>query len=198
MFTGIIQCLGKMVALNKKAFPELIVDMDPPRQIQIGDSVAVNGACLTVVKINNGGYTFNLSRETLGLSHFSDLTRQSMVNVELPLTLNDLVGGHLVSGHLDGTARTRGINRSPERLEFAFTFSRREWRPFLVYKGSVALNGISLTLSRVGESSFSVEVIPHTLESTNLKFLKVGDRVNLELDLVGKYIYNQRFKTGEK
>jgi riboflavin synthase len=198
MFTGIVQSLGKLVALNKKASPELIVDTKLERDIRIGDSVAVNGACLTVVKIKNSEYTFNLSRETLALSHFGDLVRGSVVNIELPLSLNDLVSGHLVSGHLDGTVRARSLGRSPEHSAFAFTFSRREWRPFLVLKGSVALNGISLTLAEVRDSSFSVEIIPHTLETTNLRFLKVGDRVNLELDLIGKYIYNQRYLMGKK
>ena len=198
MFTGIIQTMGKLVALNKKAFPEVIIDMKLPREIQIGDSVAVNGACLTVVKRNREKYTFNLSRETLALSHFSDLVRGSVVNIELPLSLNDLISGHLVSGHLDGTVRTRSISRSPEHSMFSFTFSRSEWRPFLIYKGSVALNGISLTLSETRDSFFSVEIIPQTLETTNLKFLKIGDRVNLELDLIGKYIYNQSFKASKK
>ena len=198
MFTGIIQSTGKLISLDKKAFPELVIEAKPHREVAVGDSVAVNGACLTVAKIKDLRFTFHLSRETLGLSHFGDLVRGSVVNIELPLSLNDMVGGHLVSGHLDGTVRTRSINRSPEHSAFAFTFSRREWRPFLIHKGSVALNGISLTISEVGNSSFSVEIIPHTLETTNLKLLKVGDRVNLELDLIGKYIYNQRFKTGEK
>lgn len=198
MFTGIIQTLGKMLALNKKSFPELVVEMKPVREVRIGDSVAVNGACLTVVEIKNSRYTFNLSRETLKLSHFGDLARGAEVNIELPLSLNDLVGGHLVSGHLDGTVRTRALSRSAEHAAFSFTYSRRDWRPFLITKGSVALNGISLTLSEVRESSFSVEIIPHTLAASNLKVLKVGDRVNLELDLIGKYIYNQRFKTGDK
>ena len=198
MFTGIVQSLGKLIALHKKAFPELIVEVSPHRALAIGDSVAVNGACLTVVKIKDRQVTFDLSRETLSRSNFADLVRGSVVNIELPLTLNDLVSGHLVSGHLDGTVRTRSINRSAEHFTFAFTFSQSQWRPFLVHKGSVALNGISLTLSEVGESSFAVEIIPHTLKTTNLGFLKVGDRVNLELDLIGKYIYNQKFKTGDK
>jgi len=191
MFTGIVLCMGKLVALKKKNFPELFVSMKLPREIIPGDSVAVNGACLTVTGIDAGEYRFDLSRETLSLSSFADIPAGAMLNIELPLTLNDLVSGHLVSGHLDGVVRTRSINKSPERSHFSFTFSRPDWKPFLVYKGSVSLNGISLTISEVGGSHFSVEVIPHTLETTNLKYLKVGERVNLELDLIGKYIYNQ-------
>lgn len=192
MFTGIILCMGKLIALKKKNFPELSISMQLPQAIKVGDSVAVNGACLTVIGINSREYTFDLSRETLALANFSDIPSGSMLNIELPLTLNTLVSGHLVSGHLDGTVRTKAINKSAERSSFSFTFNKPEWKPFLVYKGSVALNGISLTVSEIRDSSFSVEVIPHTLEITNLKYLRIGERVNLELDLIGKYIYNQR------
>jgi riboflavin synthase len=193
MFTGIIQAQGSLVSLKKKIFPEMVVEFILPEKVAIGDSVAVNGACLTVVKMENSRFSFDLSRETLNISNFNDLPRGSLLNIELPLTLTAFLSGHLVSGHLDGTVRTRSINRSAERSTFVFTFTRKEWRRFLVFKGSVALNGISLTVSEIGDSSFSVEVIPHTLETTNLKFLKIGDRVNLELDLIGKYIYNQKY-----
>lgn len=192
MFTGIVLCTGKLVALKKKNFPELSVKMELPRDILTGDSVAVNGACLTVTGINTGEYRFDLSRETLALSNFADIPVGAMLNIELPLTLNDLVSGHLVSGHLDGVVRSRSINKSSERAHFSFTFNRPDWKPFLVHKGSVSLNGISLTVTEVGASTFSVEVIPHTLETTNLKYLKIGERVNLELDLIGKYLYNQK------
>ena len=192
MFTGIVLCMGKLVALKKKNVPELSVRMELPREIVLGDSVAVNGACLTVTGMSDGEYRFDLSRETLSLSNFSDMRAGAILNIELPLTLNDLVSGHLVSGHLDGVVRSRSINRSAERTRFSFTFARPDWKPFLVHKGSVSLNGISLTVAEVKGSSFSVEVIPHTLETTNLRYLKIGERVNLELDLIGKYVYNQK------
>jgi riboflavin synthase len=190
MFTGIVLCTGRLKALSKKNFPELSVMMELPREIRIGDSVAVNGACLTVTGIHSGEYRFDLSRETLALSNFGDIHPGDPLNIELPLTLNDLLGGHLVSGHLDGTVRTQAINKSAERSRFVFTYTRTEWRPFLIHKGSVTLNGISLTLAETGSSHFAVEVIPHTLDNTNLKVLKIGQRVNLELDLIGKYVYN--------
>ena len=193
MFTGIIHSMGRLVSLNRKTFPELVVEIGLKEPVKIGDSVAVNGACLTVVKIEGARYRFDLSRETLKLANFNDLAPGNRVNIELPLTLNTFVSDHLVSGHLDGTVRTRSINRSAERTSFDFTISEKQWKRFLVTKGSVALNGISLTVSEVRDSSFSIEVIPHTLENTNLKFLKIGDRVNLELDLIGKYIYNQKY-----
>ena len=179
-----------MVSLNKKNPITLTIETGCLEHIKIGDSVAVNGACLTVVTYNGSQCQFNLSEETFKLSHFSDLTRGSNVNLELPLTLQDFLGGHLVSGHLDGVARVKSMKKQSGGWTFSFTYQDREWRKFLVHKGSVAVNGISLTLSEVRESFFSVEVIPHTLDTTTLKYAKIGERVNLELDLMGKYLYN--------
>jgi len=196
MFTGIVLKIGKLLTLEKKSQITLTVEtglMD--ERVKLGDSVAVNGACLTVTQFQSGGTIcqFNLSRETLKLSNFSDLVKGSYLNLELPLTLNDFLGGHLVSGHLDGTVRLKSVRSRPDGTMYSFTYQNSEWRKFLIYKGSVTLNGISLTLSEVKQTYFSVEVIPHTLETTNLKYAKIGERVNLELDLIGKYLYNQRW-----
>ncbi len=190
MFTGIILKMGKLVNLEKKNPISLLVDTGPLQNVKIGDSVAVNGACLTITAFNGNQCRFNLSQETLKLSNFGDLTTGSMVNLELPLTLNDFLGGHMVSGHLDGMARVRSIQHNGTGTTFSFTYQNRDWKKFLVHKGSVTLNGISLTLTDVKTSFFSVEVIPHTLISSNLQYAKVGERVNLELDLIGKYLYN--------
>jgi riboflavin synthase len=190
MFTGIILKMGKLVSLDKKDPITLTVETGPLERVKTGDSVAVNGACLTVVAIDDKKCQFHLSDETLKLSNFSDMTRGSYVNLELPLTMQDFLGGHLVSGHLDGVARVKSVQKRPGSWTFSFTYQDRQWRKFLIHKGSVALNGISLTLSEVRESFFSVEVIPHTLETTNLKYTKIGERINLELDLIGKYLYN--------
>jgi riboflavin synthase len=192
MFTGIILQMGKLVALEKKNPLTLTLTTPPLERVKIGDSVAVNGACLTVTAINTHrtSYQFNLSQETLKLSHFSDLTRGSALNIELPLTLQDFLGGHLVSGHLDGTVRVKAIRKKNDSTQISFTYRHREWKKFLLHKGSVTLNGISLTLTGVKDTFFSVEVIPHSLATTNLKYLKIGERVNIELDLMGKYLYN--------
>jgi len=190
MFTGIVSKMGEFKTVNKKGVPELIVKVDLPGKIKNGDSIAVNGACLTVVGKTHKDITFNLSKETLKLSNLSDLNRGDYINIELPLTLNDFLSGHLVSGHLDGTVRTKSINKSHEGAKFSFTYTNREWKKFLIHKGSVTLNGVSLTISEKKESYFSVEIIPHTLQNTNLQYLKVGQRVNIELDLIGKYLYN--------
>lgn len=190
MFTGIILTIGKLVSLERKSNPTLTIDAGPLDRVKLGDSVAVNGACLTAVEIAGTRYKFNLSHETLRLSNFGDLVRGSFVNIELPLTLQDFLGGHLVSGHLDGVVRTRSITRSTGSITFSFTFQDPQWKKFLIHKGSVTLNGISLTIADVKSSYFSVEVIPHTMENTTLKYLKVGERVNLELDMIGKYLHS--------
>lgn len=190
MFTGIVFELGKLIALEKKAAPLLVAEMTLPEHVKIGDSIAVNGACLTAVSITGNRYTFNLSRETLKLSNFDDLSTGSVLNIELPLTMKDFLSGHLVSGHLDGVVRVKSINKSSESTRFSFTYLDKSWRKFLVHKGSVTLNGVSLTITEVKESYFSLAVIPHTLVATNLKYLRVGQRVNVELDLIGKYLYN--------
>lgn len=190
MFTGIILKMGNMVSLEKKSSIEITIDVDLSKNIKTGDSIAVNGACLTVIQINSNRYKFNLSRETLRLSNFNDLITGSFVNIELPLTLNDFLSGHLVSGHLDGTVRVKSINRGVESSKVCFTYQDRSWKNFLVNKGSITLNGISLTITDVKDSFFSVNVIPHTFNTTNFKYLKIGERVNIELDLIAKYLYN--------
>jgi riboflavin synthase len=190
MFTGLITHIGKFVSLEKRNRSTLTIESDLPAAVKIGDSIAVNGACLTVIRINERQYCFNLSKETLQLSNFGDLSRGDYLNLELPLTLQDFLSGHLVSGHLDGVVRVKSISKNSQGATFSFIYQNKQWVRFLVYKGAVALNGVSLTVAAVGSSDFSIAIIPHTLETTNLKYLKTGERVNIELDLIGKYLYN--------
>jgi riboflavin synthase len=192
MFTGIVLKTAELLALERLSPPVLSIRLELEEILKTGDSMAVNGVCLTVIGMQNGMYRFHLSAETLKLANFPDLSRGSALNIELPVKSGDFFGGHLVSGHIDGTVRIRAIQKNPAANRFGFTFRNPDWRNFLVSKGSVALNGISLTVSEVASSWFSVEIIPHTLESTNFRFLAIGDRVNVELDLIGKYLYNFR------
>ena len=120
-----------------------------------------------------------------------DLKRGDVLNIELPLTLNDLVSGHLLSGHVDGVARVKSIYKQKGSIRFGLGFNYSGWKKYIVNKGSIAVNGISLTVNNPGSSTFFVEVLPITFEKTNLKYLRTGERVNVELDLVGKYLYNQ-------
>lgn len=193
MFTGLVLKMGKFLSLERSNNPTLTIDTGKLERVKLGDSVAVNGACLTAVAIENTICKFNLSHETLKLSNLGDLTRGAFVNIELPLTLQDFLGGHLVSGHLDGVVRVKAIAKGAGSTKFSFTYRDTQWRKFLLHKGSVTLNGVSLTLTEVKNSWFSVEIIPHSLEGTNLKYLKIGERVNLELDLIGKYLYNLNY-----
>jgi riboflavin synthase len=133
---------------------------------------------------------FNLATPTLKLSNLQDKPVGSPLNIELPLTMNDFLGGHMVSGHIDGTVRLRSINKSDGNSRFTFTFREREWRKFIVTRGSVALNGVSLTVAEVRDTWLAVEIIPQTLATTNLAHLRVGERVNIELDQIGKYLFN--------
>jgi riboflavin synthase len=190
MFTGLILTTAALVALEKKNRPVLTVRARLDKPLAVGDSVAVDGVCLTVIERKKDLLHFNLAAPTLKLSNLQDRPVGSALNIELPLTLNDYLGGHMVSGHIDGTARLRSINKSDGNSRFTFTFREREWRKFIVARGSVALNGVSLTVAEVSASWFAVEIIPQTLATTNLKLLRVGERVNIELDLIGKYLYN--------
>ena len=190
MFTGIVEGMGKFVGLNKTTSPVLLIDYELKQDVKIGDSIAINGSCLTLIEKKDNLLSFNLSRETLKLTNIGDQNKGSYVNVELPLKMSDFLGGHLVSGHVDGVVRVRSINKSSESTKFSFTYTNRDWRKYLIPKGSVTLNGVSLTLTEISNSFFSVELIPHTLSNTNFKYMKIGQRVNLELDLIAKYLYN--------
>jgi riboflavin synthase len=190
MFTGLIAATATLVALEKKNRPVLTVRAKLDKPVAVGDSVAVDGVCLTVIERKKDLLRFNLAMPTLKLANLQDRPVGSALNIELPLTLNDYLGGHMVSGHIDGTARLRSINKSDGNSRFTFTFREREWRKFIIERGSVALNGVSLTVAEVSASWFAVEIIPQTLATTNLRLLRVGERVNIELDQIGKYLFN--------
>ena len=192
MFTGLVSRTGKFRSLNKSGDPVLKLTTLFSREVANGDSVAVNGSCLTIVKIAGNEYSFNVSRETLKRTNLADQMKDDLMNIELPLTLNDLVSGHLVSGHIDGVARVRSIAKMKGSIRIVFGFTTPEWRKYIIEKGSITINGVSLTVNDIGSSTFSSEILPFTFEKTNLRTLSIGKRVNIELDLVGKYLYNQR------
>ncbi|MBN2345054.1 MAG: riboflavin synthase [Candidatus Aminicenantes bacterium] len=190
MFTGLITARAALVSLEKKDPPVLTLRVALDKPPAVGDSVAIDGICLTLIGRQDDLLRFQLAAPTLRLSNLQDRPAGSALNVELPLTLNGLVGGHLVSGHIDGIVRLRAARRGAGRSRFEFTYSQREWRKFLVPRGSVALNGVSLTVSELHDTWLGVDLIPQTLASTNLGLLRPGDRANIELDLIGKYLYN--------
>jgi riboflavin synthase len=195
MFTGIIQEIGIVRYVGKKG-GGLLIRIEAPESsasLKVGGSVNVNGACQSVAKISDhlgdsvGWFEVLATSETITRTNFKILRVGDRVNIELPLTLKDPLGGHLVTGHVDDTGELTSIQPVDESTIMRVVY-KSEYNRYLIEKGSVAVDGISLTAFDIGQESFSVSLIPETVERTNLKFRKVGDIVNLEFDQVGKYV----------
>jgi riboflavin synthase len=189
MFTGLIQDVGKVVSLrlNEKSAILAVETGLPVRSMELGASIAVNGACLTVTKKGKNRFTVDVSPETLNRTSLAILGIGSLVNLERPLRLQDGLGGHLVTGHIDGVAVVESIESQGEFTFFTFRIPA-QLASFLVSKGSIAVDGVSLTINECSRKGFSVAIIPFTLEHTNLRARRVGDKVNVETDLIGKYV----------
>jgi riboflavin synthase len=189
MFTGIVSHQG-FVRGYRNGRTELVVEAPGlAPKLAPGDSLAVDGVCLSLLAADRAGLRFNLSRETLERTTLGALKPGDRLNLELPLTLAAPLSGHLVSGHVDGMGKVLKVTSRPpgKRLTVAFPPTLR---PYLIPKGSVAVGGVSLTITALGPSSFEVELIPLTLEGSNLGRLRAGASVNLECDIIGKYVYN--------
>jgi len=191
MFTGLIEDVGTIgrLRLQQKSAVLTVKTRLPARSMARGASVAVNGACLTVVKKGAKSFTVDVSPETLQRTNLETLTVGSMVNLERPMRLADRLGGHLVTGHVDGVGAVASIERQGEFTIITFEVPA-PLGALLVPKGSVAVDGISLTVNICRKRRFSVAIIPFTLRHTNLRARKVGDKVNIETDLIGKYVQN--------
>jgi riboflavin synthase len=189
MFTGLIEDVGTIgdLRLQQKSAVLTVKTRLPVRSMARGASVAVNGACLTVVKKGPKSFTVDVSPETLQRTSLETLTIGSMVNLERPMRLADRLGGHLVTGHVDGVGAVAAIERQGEFTIVTFDVPA-PLGALLVPKGSVAVDGISLTVNVCRKQRFSVAIIPFTLRHTNLRARKVGDKVNIETDLIGKYV----------
>ena len=180
MFTGIVEELGRVISRDGGRFvfgAEQVID-----DAQVGDSVAVNGCCLTVVDVGEGWWAADVVEESLARTNLRDLGPGDGVNLERPVRPNDRLGGHIVQGHVDGMGEV--VSSAPD-LEVRMP---ADLAPYVVEKGSITVDGCSLTVVSVGSDRFSVAVIPHTAEVTTLGFRRPGDRVNLEVDLVAKYV----------
>ncbi len=197
MFTGLIEDVGRTISLRliERAAVLTVKTRLSVGAMELGASIAVNGACLTVVKKGRGEFTVDMSPETLKRTSLKDLRPGSFVNLERPMRLSDRLGGHLVTGHVDGVATVAAIEKKGEFTFFNFRLPLR-LGGFLVSKGSVAVDGISLTVNECGARQFSVAIIPFTLQHTNLRGRRVGDKVNIETDLIGKYVSNLMKRRG--
>jgi riboflavin synthase len=196
MFTGIVAAVGKITAITPlgnqpDAGVTLTIDAGglPMADVALGDSIALNGACMTVVTKTDQGFTVDVSRESLNCT--AGLDTPGEVNLEKALTLADRLGGHLVSGHVDGLGVVRKFEPVGESWELVVE-APKELGKYLAYKGSIVVNGVSLTVNRVKDMSggceFSINLIPHTIQVTTLKHLKAGSSVNLEIDLIARYV----------
>jgi len=188
VFTGLVADLGRVREVERDSDGvRITIDSRLAGQLALGDSVAVNGVCLTATAVDDGGFQAEVMNETLERSSLRDAGAGLPVNLELPLRASDRLGGHVVQGHVDGLGTVRSI--------LADGFARRiEIEPasdlmrYIVEKGSVAVDGVSLTVAALGDASFTVSLIPETLERTNLGGAQPGTRVNLEVDVLAKYV----------
>jgi len=189
MFTGIVEEMGVIKTLDKgvsgtrlSVLASAVLD-----DLAVGASVSVNGACLTVVSVGEREFAVEVSPETLAVTTLGQLAAGTPVNLERAMRVHDRIGGHLVAGHVDGVGSIR--NRTPEGNAIVLTIEApREVLRYCVHKGSITLDGISMTINEVSDRNFSVAVIPHTAKATTLGLKKPGETVNLEADLIGKYV----------
>lgn len=189
MFTGIVQEKGKVISFEEgpQSWRLTIEARALVEDLAIGDSVAVNGCCLTAAGISGAEVSFDLLSETVRLTSFSGLRPGDLVNLEGSLRFNGKLGGHFVSGHIDGVGEVETIEERGRDL-FLRIRPPAGFARYLVHKGSIALAGVSLTVAEIDETGFAVWLIPHTLQATNLGTLRPGAQVNLEFDLLGKYV----------
>ncbi len=188
MFTGIIETLGKVEKIEKEgtnvhfSFSSSVTD-----QLKVDQSVAHNGVCLTVVSLNGNSYKVTAIDETLRRTNLGNLKIGDVVNLERCMTANGRFDGHIVQGHVDTTATCKKITDLKGSWEFVFEHEKNS-KNITVEKGSITINGVSLTVVDSTDTTFSVHIIPYTFENTNFRTIKIGDKINLEFDIVGKYV----------
>lgn len=189
MFTGIIERLASVKNLSLKAGGgELFLDFsDLYNDLTLGESIAINGVCLTVKEVSHKIVSFDVSSETLKKTTLGKLRYAENVNIERALRVGDRIGGHFVTGHVDGAGTIIGKKQSADQCIMSFSVEKR-FTDMMIEKGSVAIDGISLTIVDLADGAFSVALIPYTLSSTTLGFKKAGDVVNIEIDMMGKWI----------
>ncbi len=189
MFTGLVEGVGRILALTPLA-EGLRLRATAPfdlAEVRLGDSIAVSGPCLTVVALDSRSFTVEVSPETLGRTNLAAKTVGSPVNLERALRLGDRLGGHIVSGHIDCVGVVVRREQGPRHLQLAIRLPA-PWSRYVIPKGSIALDGVSLTVNTVQGQEFTVNIIPHTAHQTTLEDVQVGTQLNVETDIIGKYV----------
>ena len=188
MFTGIVESLGKITDLKvDRGNIDFTIESDISKELKVDQSVSHNGVCLTVTEINNNTHTVTAVKETLDKSSLTNFSVNDLINLERALTLGERLDGHLVQGHVDGVAKCLGVSVNDGSWIYKFEFDISN-EMLLIEKGSICINGVSLTVFDIAKNNFKVTIIPYTYENTSFKTLKEGDIVNIEFDMIGKYL----------
>jgi riboflavin synthase len=195
MFTGIIEGLGTIIRFNKntktRSEAKMMVNLGKlAKGLRVGDSVAINGVCLTAIHIAKGMAKFEMVGETIKKTNLGSLESGDRVNIERSLKMGDRLEGHFVLGHVDGSGVISKINKQPNQVQIWIELPK-ELSKYVAKKGSITVDGISLTIVDKIKNKFSVSIIPHTMKVTNLGLKKIGDKVNIETDVLGKYILSK-------
>lgn len=186
MFTGIIEGIGEIIRVRKTGSGlELTIRL--PFKVKEGDSISVDGVCLTVKKFSQGIGAFDAVYETINRTTLAEARKGRKVNLERAIPVDGRFDGHIVLGHVDGTGKIRGLSKGEKGVIFTIDYPD-ELKPYIAEKGSIAIDGISLTIAEVHRNTLSIALIPYTVENTSLKYKRTGDRVNIEVDVVARYI----------
>jgi riboflavin synthase len=196
MFTGIVTDMGIIRSMKKFGdsikFTVLPVQKNYLKGVRKGESIAINGACMTITAKKGNGFEFTTVNESLSKTNLGDLIVGSYVNLEKPMSLNGSIDGHLVMGHIDATGKVHEIKKLKDSWEYFFTFSSK-FRDNIIYVGSISINGVSLTIADIAKESkkeilIKIAIIPHTWNVTNFKYMKPEQRINIEFDMIGKFV----------
>mgnify|MGYP001212647162 FL=1 len=188
MFTGIVESLGKITNINlEEGNVDFTIKSSISKELKIDQSVSHNGVCLTVVDVKNDTHTVTAVKETLDKSSLKNFNEGDSMNLERAMKLGERLDGHMVQGHVDGVAKCIELNLNEGSWIYKFEFDKN-WQSLLIEKGSVCINGVSLTVFGINDNTFCVTIIPYTFENTSFRELKPGDLVNIEFDMVGKYL----------